>query len=305
MSGSTLLAPKSGGFDLEIGQHAFGSLKNSNHLLGTPNKLRERLSDEGYLYLRDFLDSEAVLQARDSITKKLAAEDLLHPDYPAIEGVAKPQARTVFRPDLAFRNQAIESLIYGRKVIEFYQELLGGPVRHYDFTWFRPIGPGKGTPPHCDLVYMGRGTEQVYTLWVPYGDVTLEMGGLMILEDSHKKSDLLRNYLQRDVDSYCLNRSGAEEARTKEQSLWNGWLGKNPVAIRQKLGGRWLTAEFKVGDVVTFGMKVVHASIDNQSDRIRFSSDSRYQLATEAIDDRWIGPSPAGHSSAGKRGRVC
>jgi hypothetical protein len=107
---------------------------------------------------------------------------------------------------------------------------------------------------------MGRGTQQVYTLWVPYGDVALEMGGLMILEDSHKKSDLLRNYLQRDVDSYCLNRSGAEEARTKEQSLWNGWLGKNPVAIRQKLGGRWLTAEFKVGDVVTFGMKVVHAS---------------------------------------------
>jgi ectoine hydroxylase-related dioxygenase (phytanoyl-CoA dioxygenase family) len=305
VSSSSLFAPKSGGLDLEVGGDAFGLLKSSGHLMGSPAKLRERLGEEGYLYLPGFLDPEAVLQARDSITKKLAAEGLLHPDYPACEGVANPEERTVFRPDLAFRNRKIEDLIYGPNVISFYQELLGGPIRHYDFTWFRPVGPGKGTRPHCDLVYMGRGTEQVYTLWVPYGDITLELGGLMVLENSHKKSGLLRNYLRRDVDSYCSNRPGAEEAKTKEQSIWNGWLGKNPVALRQKLGGRWLTAEFKVGDVVTFGMKVVHASLDNQTHYIRFSSDSRFQLATEAIDDRWIGQNPPGHSSAGKRGRIC
>ena len=305
MSVTNLVVPKSAGLTLELGEHAFGSLKSSADNIGKPKMLLGRMLQDGYLYLPGFLDRHEVLRARDSITNRLAAEGLLHPDYPAFEGMAKPKQRTSFRPDLAFGNRAIESLIYAPKVIEFYRELLGGPIRHYDFTWFRPVGPGKGTPPHCDLVYMGRGTKQVFTMWVPYGDISLELGGLMILENSHKKSDLLRNYLRRDVDSYCLNRPGAEEAKTKERSVWDGCLAKSPVAIRQKLGGRWLTAEFHVGDVVTFGMTVVNASLDNQTDRIRFSSDSRYQLASEAIDDRWIGPKPAGHSSAGKRGRVC
>jgi len=305
MSLANSFSPTSAGLSLELGDHAFGLLKSSAGIMGNPKALRERLLAEGYLYLPRFLDRDKVLLARESITSRLAAEGLLHPDYPAFEGVAKPGQRTAFRPDLAFGNRAIESLIYGPRVIEFYEELLGGAIRHYDFTWFRPVGPGKGTPAHCDLVYMGRGTKQVFTMWVPYGDVSLELGGLMILEDSHRKSDLLRNYLRRDVDSYCLNRPDAEEAKAKERSVWDGWLTKHPVLIRQKLGGRWLTAGFQVGDVVTFGMTVVHASLDNQTDRIRFSSDSRYQLASEAIDDRWIGAKPPGHTSAGKRGRIC
>jgi hypothetical protein len=73
-----------------------------------------------------------------------------------------------------------ERLIYGPRVMAFYEELLGGPALHYDFTWFRPIGPGRGTAPHCDLVYMGRGTRQVFTMWVPYGDVSLNLGGLIL-----------------------------------------------------------------------------------------------------------------------------
>jgi hypothetical protein len=52
-------------------------------------------------------------------------------------------------------------------------------------------------------------------------------------------------------------------------------------------------------------MFTVHASLDNRTNRIRISSDSRYQRASEPIDERWIGVNPPGHSAAGKRGRVC
>jgi hypothetical protein len=45
--------------------------------------------------------------------------------------------------------------------------------------------------------------------------------------------------------------------------------------------------------------------MDNRSNRLRLSSDSRYQLAAEPVDERWVGEDPPGHSSAGKRGRVC
>lgn len=112
--------------NLELGEDAFGSLKSSTGIIRDPKMLRERLLEEGYLYLQGFLDRDAVLRARDSITKRLGAEGLLHPDYPAFEGVAKPKERTAFRPDLAFGNSAIENLIYGPKVTEFYRTLLGG-----------------------------------------------------------------------------------------------------------------------------------------------------------------------------------
>jgi hypothetical protein len=71
------------------------------------------------------------------------------------------------------------------------------------------------------------------------------------------------------------------------------------------MGGRWLTGEFRAGDLLTFSMYTVHASLDNQSKSIRLSSDTRYQLASEPVDERWIGENPIAHGLAAKRGRIC
>ena len=68
---------------------------------------------------------------------------------------------------------------------------------------------------------------------------------------------------------------------------------------------RRLAAEYNVGDVIVFGMNIVHGGMDNRSHRLQLSSDSRYQLAAEPVDERWIREDPPGHSSAGKRGRIC
>ena len=37
-----------------------------------------------------------------------------------------------------------------------------------------------------DNVYMARGTCELYTMWTPIGDVTVDMGTLAIVEASHK-----------------------------------------------------------------------------------------------------------------------
>ena len=56
-------------------------------------------------------------------------------------------------------------------------------------------------------------------------------------------------------------------------------------------------------------MATLHASLDNQGDTIRLSSDTRYQRADEPIDERWItgphGEKPIAHGLAAKRGRIC
>jgi hypothetical protein len=52
-------------------------------------------------------------------------------------------------------------------------------------------------------------------------------------------------------------------------------------------------------------MFTVHASLDNHSNQIRISSDTRYQLASEPVDERWIGENPIAHGLAAKRGKIC
>jgi ectoine hydroxylase-related dioxygenase (phytanoyl-CoA dioxygenase family) len=154
---------------------------------------------------------------------------------------------------------------------------------------------------------MGRGTKNLYTSWTPTGDVPLELGGLMILEKSHLQAERLRNYLERDVDVYCTNRPDAAEIESGKKTWqdWDGRLSSDPVSLREKLGGRWLTTDYQAGDVLMFGMATVHASMDNLTNRFRLSSDSPYQLASEPVDERWVGEKPVGHGTAGKRGRVC
>ena len=189
-----------------------------------------------------------------------------------------------------------------RDLMQFFRHFLGGAVRHFDFTWLRCIAPGLGTPTHCDIVFMGRGTSRLYTAWVPLGRVDFEAGGLMVLEGSHKHEDLRQSYGTRDVDSYCEN-DPEDEARTANG--YNGWFSDDPNQARQTLGGRWLVAEYEPGDVVIFCMNLAHGGMDNRSNRLRLSSDSRYQLASDPVDERWVGENPPGHSSAGKRGRIC
>ncbi len=300
-------SPVSIGCKLDPSKEAFGELRDSADLANDAEALRARMAEDGYLFLRGYLDREAVLDARREITARLAAGGMLDLNYPVMDAVAPPKEASVFTPKAARHNAPLERVLYAGRMMEFYRRLLGGPVRHYDFTWLRTMQPGQGSQPHCDIVYMGRGTRRLYTAWVPIGDVPLPVGGLIILENSHRQAAKLSQYLNRDVDHYCTNRDDAPliESGEKYWQDWNGSLSNHPARLREKLGGRWLTAEFRAGDLLTFGMATVHASLDNQTDRVRISSDSRYQLASEAVDERWVGENPVGHGPASKRGRIC
>jgi hypothetical protein len=315
---STLIAPTatalpqiySFGHALDMADDKIGLLRDSSDAADDVEELRRRFATDGYLYMKGYLDRDEVLAARATLTDGLAAAGVLDPAYPTIDGVCKAGAGYVFKPELTNNNPAVQNLLYSGRLPEFYRKFYGEEIRHYDFTWLRAIGPGKGTNPHCDLPYMGRGTHGHMTCWLPYGDISFELGGLMVLEGSHKRMDLLENYVFRDVDSYCANKpEQVQNATTGAKGFgwtFSGTLSHNPPVLRNKFGGRWLTTEFQPGDFITFGMFLVHASLDNRTEnRLRISSDARYQRASEPIDDRWIGVNPPGHTTAGKKGRIC
>jgi ectoine hydroxylase-related dioxygenase (phytanoyl-CoA dioxygenase family) len=275
------------GHTLETGPDKLGTLLDSSSVVNDVEELKTRLERDGYLYIKGYLDKDKVTKAYDALVNKL-------------------KDQTGFKPEIARDCSEVQEVLYSGKLVEFYEKLYGEPVRHYDYTWLRVMGPGKGTNPHCDLPYMGRGTHRHMTCWVPYKKTSYKLGGLMVLEGSHKRMDLLENYVYRDVDSYCENRERDIEKVKKNEWTFSGTLSHNPVAIRNKFGGRWLVTEFEPGDFLTFGMFVVHASIDNQTENeIRISTDSRYQRASEPIDERWVGVNPPAHGPNGKRSLIC
>jgi len=305
------------GYPLETGPDAFGFLRPSGDHRNDAGALQARLAEDGYLYLPGLLDREQVIAARVKILEAARQEGLLDPAFPIEAGVLREGAgNPYFRPDYTRDNDALMGALYDGPMMALFERLFAAPVRHFDYTWLRTVGAGPGTEPHCDIVYMGRGTRQLLTAWTPLGDIPLSLGGLMILENSHRQaSAALANYLQQDVDSYCENGPNAEKIRTGEFGWehwdgsgngWNGALQRDPVSLRQRLGGRWLTAaEYRMGDILIFTMATVHASLDNRTRYLRLSSDTRYQRADEPIDERWIGEQPIGHGVEGKRGKIC
>ncbi len=291
------------GVPLDASPGSFGFLRASADVAGDPGALRERMAEDGYLYLPGLLDREAVRETRMRALEILAGDGLMDDSYPLEGGVLRPGADVPYRPRVFQKLPELNQVLYSGAMMAFFRNFLGGEVLHFDYTWFRSKGRGPGTLPHCDIVYMGRGTRRLFTAWTPYGDLSLEQGGLMILENSHRQGQRLRRYLERDVDAYCTNRPPNKQ--TPDGKGFDGALSQNAATLREHLGGRWLSAEYRMGDVLIFTMGTVHAGLDNQTDRIRLSSDSRYQLASEPADERWIGENPIAHGPNAKKGLIC
>ncbi len=311
------------GAELEATPSALGTLRCSDDASGDYDELRRRMQEDGYLFMPGLLDREAVLEARREVARRLAEAGLLDPTRPVEECIAAPEAEVGFMAEVARDNPQLDAVLYAGPMMDFYRGFLGGPVRHFDYTWFRTKSPGpNATQPHYDVVYMGRGTRQLYTSWTPLSDIPMSMGGLMLLENSHRQQELIATYGQQDVDLYCENDpdsralvadareeardlSGEERGRVQWQSPTFGSYSEDAAATRRELGGRWLTAEYRMGDLLVFSMYTMHASADNHSDQIRLSSDSRYQLASEPADERWIGEDPPLHGIRAHRGMIC
>ena len=304
MTAGTMPELISSGQTLDPSPAAYGELRSSMDAIDDAPELRRRMDADGYLYMPGYLDRELVFEARRTIVERLEREGALKPGTEPMSAVINAGVDFKFRPDLAKENSALETLLYSGRMIEFYERFLGGAVRHFDYTWLRAVAPGRGTAPHGDSVFMNRGTHNLYTAWVPLGDVDYSLGGLIVLEKSHKVEAIKNEYGQLDVDSFCSNFPDAELYQKGEKG-WSGSISDDPFELRRQLGVRWLSSEFRAGDLLTFTLFTLHASLDNHSDRIRISSDSRYQLASEPIDERWVGENPIGHGVAGKRGRIC
>jgi Phytanoyl-CoA dioxygenase (PhyH) len=268
------------GIALGTGAGEFGELHDASSLIAAPAAARERADAEGYLLMRGMLDRDVVLAAREEILMKFAIVGEVDAiNHPLADGVQSPHSFIDQVNLIAFTESLRSGMAYSRVVLApeimgFFDGFLGGPSRSFDFRWPRFMRKGEATGIHCDGPYITRGTTNVWSAWIPLGDISPHEGALMILEGTHKNEQLRRSYGTRDAD--------------RDQI---GWLSNEAATLRKRMGGRWLTTGFRAGDVLIFGPYLVHASLDNNSEKLRcrLSSDTRYLLQGDALDPRWNG----------------
>lgn len=266
-----------------------GELRNSNDLLSDAEALRTRVTEDGYLLLRGLIDREKVLRARRTIMEHMATQEALTPGTPVLEGVMPKGGRSVpmmGRKGIA-HHEDVAAVLESDELHAFFATYFGEPALTFNYKWLRAVGNEQYTGAHYDFVYMGQGSANLHTVWVPFGDVEIEQGTLAMCVGSNRLpafDRLKETYGRMDVD----------------RDHTEGWFTKDPMEIVEKFGGQWATTNYRAGDVILFGMHTMHASTTNLTNRFRLSCDVRFQPASEPADKRWIDTNGTGHTVHGQ-----
>ena len=268
----------------------FGRLRESSEHAADGAMLRERLSEDGYVFLRDVLDTQAALRVRQIIADELNRLDVIDPDadpaaqlFPARPGVS------LYKVLAGISQEERRALTRQPELHAIFRAIFGEEAKALDHTWPRIASPGRGELPHSDWIFMRHGTPRLYTAWIPLMDLPLSHGPLMILENSHRDNPHSRQYLDMDVD-----RLGYFDAARFRHGAFvhGGRYSRRPDRVREEFGTRWLSTDYRLGDVIIFSTRGLHATLDNRSKGFRVSMDVRFQPACDVTDPRYEGAHP-------------
>jgi hypothetical protein len=251
---------------------------DSTDLLDSPEALRQRADEDGFLFFKQFLPKEPVLELRRQVLNVVAKYGWLRTDGDLMDGLCDMDA--VRASDATLRSMGVtmdayreiqqlelfHALPHHPKLIGLYEKIFGGEVLPHPRHIARVLLPAPSlaaTPPHQDYIYI-QGTHQFWTCWFPLGDCPIELGGLSVLRGSHKEDVL-------------------------EVHRAAGAGGFESIICSREYD--WLQDHYEAGDIITFPSHMVHKGLKNQlGDRIRLSCDLRYQPADQDIEQKSLVP---------------
>ena len=254
---------------------AFLPMVASNDLLGDPVALRERMESDSYLYFSGILDVRKIARLRRDILTTLRSVGWVDPDAVLTRGrcaalpVREGSPEFLVAYDEVQKLESFHTLAHDDVLLGLMRDVLGESAFPHPLKIARIIFPGHyeiSTPPHQDYPN-NQGTERLTASWIPVGDLPPEMGGIAILRGSHRWGVLpLTTHLGAGNRCAVLPADMLEECR-------------------------WVTTEFRAGDVLLFPSLTVHAALHNASEfYFRISVDFRYQLEGEALTPGCLEP---------------
>ncbi|WP_126631963.1 phytanoyl-CoA dioxygenase family protein [Dictyobacter alpinus] len=254
-------------------------------------QLREKYRAHGYLWLKGILDRDRVLAFRRRFFELLQVSGMLAPATDPVEGLYSGQIEQKELAHQLFmefhRSPAYEAFCTSPEIIKFYQAFLDGPVYLHKRKLIRYNVPGdaKTTGAHYDLVYLRGGTDRLCSSWIPLGDIPVEVGGLVYLEGS----DALGRKMEAEFSLKNADLPPEERISAFNKNMREGWLTSDLPELAERIQSRWLIADYEAGDMVVHSPYMIHAATVNYDalNRIRLSTDIRYQRSDDAIDMRW------------------
>ena len=228
---------------------------------------------EGYLLLPGLLNDEDMAPVRAAMMEKVSEiadslyEDGLITDK-CIENPFEARLARLFDglTDADFlkygrswrdRKPGYHDLMAGPKILDAVESLIGGEVFSNPIYNVRPKVPGVAAgavPWHQDKSYWpDANANPVITVWIPLVDATLENGCLHIWPRTHTA-----RILSFHAETY----TGTAYTEIDEEHL------KKIEAVPLPL---------QAGGAILFNDRCVHMSTPNNSDRVRWSVDLRYQ----------------------------
>ena len=295
MEASTAPPPQSprivrlGTADVPFPSPFLSQIADSSGLLADPPALQAAFARDGFVYLRGALGSAAVLAARAAVLEHLSAlGTVLQPGTSTLQ----PACGLGCLPNLEGSNPVtadprVAAVLEGAPLRAAVGALLGLPpqdLRSFDYKWLRAMPRAVFTGAHVDAVYMARGSPHLVTCWIPLEPAaTLELGALAMYRGSHAAP----GGLARLRATY-----GALDTEAEPGFEGTGWVSEDPhevAALDTERAGGWVSGDYAAGDVILFGMRTLHMSTANLTDRVRISCDVRWQSAAEAIDERYTG----------------
>ncbi len=239
-------------------------------------ELRETMERKSYLFFRGLIPPEDVLAVRRDVLELCAEAGWLDRSHDLMDAIVapgvepltegKPEYMAVYRRVLKlprfydFPNHPAS--------MEIAQKLLGDNVLAHPRRIGRitfPHNMGATTPPHQDFFYI-RGTVSTYSVWVPLGECPIALGGLAVWPGSHR-----RGFVEHTV-------------------AHAGAVGGRGVPV-DEAQAEWHTADYAAGDALFFHSHTIHKALPNlSSDRLRISTDNRYQRPDDEIDPSSLKP---------------
>lgn len=187
-----------------------GPLKESSKDLPL-EELRRRYHEDGYVFIKGLLPRQDVLNAREEYFKMLEPSGVLKPDTKPVEGIfddtkspadypgfgALPPVDGQLGPDTAAR---FVELAQEAHYQDWYKETFckhpilletvaklsgwGDNTKFVKRSLLRNNTPhNNAIGVHYDHIFIRYGEPTHFTAWVPIGDVSVEGGGLIYLED--------------------------------------------------------------------------------------------------------------------------
>lgn len=251
--------------------------EDATPLLSDPAALRDQADRDGYLFFKKLLPADVVLDLRRQLLGVLDEFGWLQKDPGPALGLADPLAvaglegwgGTGVTQAAYLTTQKLElfhRLPHHPKLIRMYETLFGRAVLPHPRNIARLMIPSPGavpTPIHQDFIHI-QGTRNVWTAWIPFGDIPRALGGLAVLKGSHKQG--------------VFAVTPAAGAGGLESILCNIDLP-------------WIEHDYEIGDVLTFHSCTVHKSLPNlMGNRVRLSCDYRYQPGDEDIEEKSLKP---------------